>query len=151
MQNYNRIVLLSLSIFIFSCNGNNKINTVEQWKNEIIKTEHDFAQMVRNEGIGKAFLKYSDEDAVLMRGKNLVIGKKAIGEFYKDQMTVLRGESLTWEPDFVSISKAGDLGYTYGYYTYSYLDSSGNQKESQGVFHTVWKKQEDGNWRFVWD
>ena len=44
-----------------------------------------------------------------------------------------------------------DLGYTYGHYTFSYIDSGGNKIENKGVFHTVWKRQSDGTWRFVWD
>ncbi len=30
-------------------------------------------------------------------------------------------------------------------------DSIGNDIDNKGVFHTVWKRQADGEWRFVWD
>ena len=58
---------------------------------------------------------------------------------------------LKWKPDFVDVAASGDLGYTYGHYTYSYIDSTGKAAEDKGIFHTVWKRQPDGNWRFVWD
>ena len=30
-------------------------------------------------------------------------------------------------------------------------DSTGKTNENRGAFHTVWKKQKDGSWRYVWD
>jgi ketosteroid isomerase-like protein len=30
-------------------------------------------------------------------------------------------------------------------------DSVGNKKDFKGIFHTVWKKQKDGSWKYVWD
>jgi ketosteroid isomerase-like protein len=123
---------------------------MEDWKNEILLTELNFAQMVAEEGIPKAFLYYADENAVLMRNNQLIIGKGAIKNLYvsieKDPNI-----SLTWKADFVDVSSSGDLGYTYGEYTYSFKDENGNTQSEKGIFHTVWKRQENGDWRFVWD
>ncbi|MEI9943504.1 MAG: DUF4440 domain-containing protein [Chitinophagaceae bacterium] len=58
---------------------------------------------------------------------------------------------MTWTPDFIEVSENGDLGYTFGKYTWSTKDSAGQAQEYKGVFHTVWKKQEDGQWKYVWD
>ena len=136
-------------IFIFySCTMQ---NNVEKWKEEIKETEHNFALMVQKEGVEKAFLTYADEKAVLSRNNNLVIGKNNLKEFFKNQSSTNKNAQLTWKPDFIDVSKSGDLGYTYGKYLYSYINSDGNLIESTGVFHTVWKKQENGTWKFVWD
>lgn len=43
-----------------------------------------------------------------------------------------------------------DLGYTYGHYTYTTVDSTGKRIIYKGIFHSVWKKR-DGVWKFVWD
>ncbi|MBL7111012.1 MAG: DUF4440 domain-containing protein [Bacteroidales bacterium] len=64
---------------------------------------------------------------------------------------VLPDASLVWEPEFVDVEESGDLGYTYGSFVFTAKDSTGNDIESKGVFHTVWKRQADGEWRFVWD
>lgn len=145
MKNLYTIII----IFIFySCTMQNNI---EKWKEEIKETEHDFALMVQKEGVEKAFLAFADEKAVLSRNNNLVIGKKNLKEFFKSQSSTNKNVQLTWKPDFVDVSKSGDLGYTYGKYLYSYTDSIGKIIESTGVFHTVWKKQENGTWKFVWD
>jgi ketosteroid isomerase-like protein len=56
---------------------------------------------------------------------------------------------LTWSPDFIDVSASGDMAYTYGKYNYTTTDSLGNVSEIEGIFHTVWKRQADGNWKFV--
>jgi len=59
--------------------------------------------------------------------------------------------SLVWEPDFVDVSASGDLAYTYGKFIYTLTDSLGKDQVMEGIFHTVWKRQTDGTWKFVWD
>jgi ketosteroid isomerase-like protein len=103
--------------------------------------------MVAAEGLHKAFVNYAAEDAVIMRSNDVVIGKAAIDKFYDGQDIT----GLSWAPEYIDVSGSGDMGYTYGHYTYSTVDSTGAIKESRGVFHTVWKRQEDGSWKFVWD
>lgn len=117
------------------------------WKQEVLDAEAAFAQMAKEEGMNKAFLAFAADDAVLMRGNQLIIRKTGIAEYMKDQ----NSKGLAWSPEFVDVAKSGDLGYTYGYYTFSYEDQEGNPAEANGVFHTVWKRQEDGSWKFVWD
>lgn len=117
---------------------------------EILKTEADFATMVANEGIAQAFIYYAADDAVLMRDNKVILGKKAIANLYpsKEKDPKL---SLTWTPDYVDVSESGDMAYTYGEYLYTYTDEQGNTQREKGIFHTVWKKQSDGNWKYVWD
>ena len=139
---------ITLSICVLmSCTEYTKENTMEKWKQEILQTESDFAEMVQNEGLHKAFITYAADNAVLMRNNSLIIGKKNIDIFYKDQNLT----GLSWRPDFIDVAKSGDLGYTYGKFTFTHKDTNDNQIKDTGVFHTVWKKQPDGSWRFVWD
>ena len=37
------------------------------------------------------------------------------------------------------------------HYVFSFIDSTGTTVADAGIFHTVWKIQPDGTWRFVWD
>lgn len=77
------------------------------------------------------------------------MGKDSILKYYKSRNA---GEAqLQWSPNFIDVAESGDLGYTYGTYTFTYRDTSGVIRESRGIFHTVWKRQPDGSWRFVWD
>ena len=122
---------------------------MEQWKQEIVQAENDFSAMAGEDGIPAAFLAYAAEEAVLKRGNSLVIGREAIKERFARQAQ--SNAKLEWSPDYVDVSESGDLGYTYGNYTLTSTDSLGIEVESTGIFHTVWKRQANGEWRFVWD
>ena len=127
----------------------NVSNSIEVYKKEIMETEKAFAQMAKKEGLKKAFLEYAAEEAVLLRNNSIVNGKSEIAQYFDKQ--TLSDVKLEWEPDFIDVSKAGDLGYTYGKYNFEAKDSSGQIIQSKGIFHTVWKKQANGKWLFVWD
>lgn len=138
-----------LSLFISSCSENEKDDQVKKWKQEIENTELEFADMASKEGLQKAFLSYAADDAVLNRNNTILKGKEAIKDYFENQ--TLSDVKLVWAPDFIEVSRSGDLGYTYGKFNFSAIDTTGNKIEAQGIFHSVWKRQADGNWRFVWD
>ncbi|TJY37066.1 YybH family protein [Pontimicrobium aquaticum] len=135
------------TLLLVSCTSSTSEKAIEQWKQEIIDTEAAFAKMAKEQGMNKAFVAYAADNAVLMRGNQLIKGKEAITKFMEPQVS----KGLAWKPDYVEVSASGDFGYTYGYYTFTYQDSIGNDVESKGVFHSVWKRQDDGSWKFVWD
>jgi ketosteroid isomerase-like protein len=121
---------------------------ITTWKQEITDTELAFSALAQKEGIPQAFLAFAADDAVLMRNNTIIKGKKAIDDRMK--ANPLPGQ-LLWAPDFVDVAASGDLGYTYGKFTFTMKDSTGQESVSEGIFHTVWKRQEDGSWKFVWD
>ncbi len=146
------IYLIAASLLVaISCSQNPSEATLQSWKNEILETEQHFADLAQKEGIPKAFLTYAAEDAVLMRNNSLIIGRTAIAQQFETQEVSGATASLSWKPDFVDVSSSGDLGYTYGTFVYTSQDSTGHTNKIEGVFHTVWKRQADGSWRFVWD
>ncbi len=122
---------------------------LESLKEEVIAAEAAFAAMAESEGLASAFVHFADEEGVIQRNRTVIKGKEAIQAFYEGQPA--RNETLAWKPDFVEVAAAGDLAWTYGPYTYTVIDSTGESRTSEGVFHTVWKRQADGSWRFVWD
>lgn len=138
-----------LLILLLSCTSPPDEAQIEQWKNEIIQVEKDFSDLSVKEGVPKAFLTFAAENAVIKRGGELVVGKDKIRDRFSQQEA--SGAILEWVPDFVDVSKSGDLGYTYGSYTLTVIDSLGNEQQQTGFFHTVWKRQADGKWRFVYD
>ena len=145
-----RLHLLGLIMFFTACTvQNNKLT--DKAKQEIIDAERAFNNMAQDEGIAAAFLHFAADSAVLMRNNKLIVGKAAIEISFGNNFAKQEGVSLTWEPEFVDVAKSGDLGYTYGKYIYSVTDSSGAISRDTGIFHTVWKLQENGEWKFVWD
>lgn len=116
---------------------------------EIRQAEEDFAKWADEKGVAQGFYEFAAEGAVINRG-GLIKGREAIKAFYEPIEKV--GTKFRWKPDTVIVAESGDLGYTYGKYEHLEKDSLGNLKvANRGIFHTVWKKQKDGSWKYAWD
>jgi ketosteroid isomerase-like protein len=84
------------------------------------------------------------EVRVFRNDKFPFVGKVAASAALPDGSNV-----WTWQPALVSVSRSGDLGYTYGTYRITSKDFSQKILES-GNYYRVWKKQ--GNkWLVVAD
>ncbi len=142
-------LLFSFLVLLVGCNTYKTEDNVAKWKAEIIQVEQDFNGLAQEIGLADAFYAYAANDGVIRKSGKLVEGKVAIREWIKND--VMPNETLTWKPTFVDVSRSGDLAYTYGDATFTFIDSLGNKKEKTSVYHTVWKRQEDGTWKFVWD
>jgi ketosteroid isomerase-like protein len=105
--------------------------------------------MASEKGLAEAFSFYVADSGILNAGDSNFIGKQEVRKRF--ERTKYRNVRLRWTPEFIDISESCDLAYTWGKYTYTYRDSSGKEVVDKGIFHTVWKKQADGSWRFVWD
>ena len=145
-----KIILITLAIAgLMAFDNSIRTKNLHADKAELFKMEKEFSDYVQKEGIAAGFAKYAAEDAVANRNGNLILGRTNINEFYN--RTRSKKDKLEWSADFADIAASGDLGYTYGKYVYTAYDSIGNAKEYKGIFHTVWKKQKDGSWKFVYD
>ncbi|MCA4900986.1 MAG: YybH family protein [Bacteroidota bacterium] len=116
---------------------------------DIRQAEEEFAKLADEKGVAVGFYEFAAEEAVINRG-GLIKGRDAIKAFYDPIEKA--GTKFKWSPDTVVVSESGEMGYTYGKYQHFEKDSLGNLKvASSGIFHTVWKKQKDGSWKYVWD
>ena len=150
MKKYYTPPLGILLVFILSCNSKGKMADNRTPEKEIAKAEKDFEQMAADKGIAEAFWFFADTSAVIKRGHDSIIhGKEGIRNFYSADY--FKTASVKWSPDSVGVSDAGDMGYTYGKFIWQSKDSTGKVSELKGMFHTVWKKQADGTWKYVWD
>lgn len=143
------LLIIFAFIALMSCTVEQRLPDIEAVKQEVRTAEKAFASMAAIDGVPAAFAHFAADDAVLLRGKRLVKGKAELREYFSAQpFTEVK---LNWKPDFVDVAASGDLAYSYGPYTFSAKDSSGQMISDTGYFHTVWKKQPEGQWRFVWD
>jgi ketosteroid isomerase-like protein len=147
----NLLAILLLSCLIcFSCSTTPAKTDIEAIKKEIVKAEKDFETMAAEKGVAEAFSFFADSNAVIKRqNDSLIHGKEGIRNYYSNPN--YKNAIAKWAPDFVDVSVNGDLAYTYGKYTWEFKDSAMKSSFYSGVFHTVWKKQGDGNWKYVWD
>lgn len=145
-----RLFIFFMLLSLFNSCAENKTMDSNAVKKEIAEAEKAFETMAKEKGIAEAFAYYADSNAVIKRGNDtLITGKEGIRKFYSDDF--YKTASVTWSPDFIDVSEKGDMAYTYGKYLWKSQDSTGKPIEFSGVFHTVWKKQKDGSWRYVWD
>jgi ketosteroid isomerase-like protein len=140
-----------LLFFLFSSFILSAQSVKEKAIKEITKAENDFSVMAAEKGIEAAFVHFAAPDAIIKRGNDsLIFGISGIANFYAKD--VFKKAQLKWSPDFTDASESGDMGYTYGKYTWQLKDDQGKIiQEANGIFHSVWKKQKDGSWKFVWD
>lgn len=122
---------------------------MEKYKSEILKAEQDFAIMATEKGVEHAFLCFAADDGILIRNNSIIKGKQAIKEYFEIQN--FKDFKLNWKPDFVDVSISGDFGYTYGKFSMFAINSEGKEISKEGIFHTIWKRQKDGTWKFVCD
>ncbi len=55
---------------------------------------------------------------------------------------------MTWKPKGANVAASGDLGYTYGVYE---IHTSAQDTVLYGTYVSIWKKQQNGKWKFVLD
>jgi ketosteroid isomerase-like protein len=139
---------LFLSILLFTLTGC-KTNKNEDARNHILAVEKAFNQMAAEQGVKEAFLEFAADSAVLNRGGSIIKGKSEIESYFDSQ--TMRDVRLEWMPEFVDVAESGDLGYTYGPFTFFGISAEGDTIQSSGIFHTVWEKQDDGSWKYVYD
>jgi len=141
------ILLIPIIVCFIGCEHS---KSKEEIKNEIFLTEKAFEKMTLEKGIPEAFYYFADDNAVIKRENDtLIMGKENIKIYYEKKG--INDAIVNWTPDFIDVSKSGDIGYTYGKYVWRIKEMDGNIVENKGVFHTVWKRQKDKSWKYVWD
>jgi ketosteroid isomerase-like protein len=87
------------------------------------------------------FVTFLADETVFM-GRTTLRGKAAVAEpwkrFYEG------AEPFSWEPDRVEVLDSGRLGITSG----PVRDPSGSRT---GTFNSVWRREDDGRWRIIFD
>lgn len=105
----------------------------------IVAAERAFAADAPSMGIAGSFNKWSAPEAIVIGGGQA----QRIGEAYPDGPRPADEPLLEWWPNFAGIARSGDLGFTTG-------GVAVNGRRT-GHYFTVWKKQPDGSWRWVYD
>lgn len=142
-------LLMFLSILILLISGCNNTNRNEQMVLELLEKDREFSRNSAEIGAHQSFLAYIDDNCALLRPNRApVIGREKITEMFSKPDTSF---TLTWEPMFADISASGDLGYTYGIYTVQMDSPEGTMVTREGTYVTIWKKDKDGEWKFVLD
>jgi ketosteroid isomerase-like protein len=108
-----------------------------------------FSAMSVKEGMGRAFAAWAAEDAVLPMGSAGLFGRAAIIQAYAP--FTLEKIDLRWEPVVGDAAGSGDLAYTVGRAVATGKNAQGQDDVEYVKYLTVWRRQADGQWRYVTD
>ncbi len=101
----------------------------------VVAAEHAFAAEVAANGIKRGFLAYAAPDAIFFAPGPV----NARQDLEAQPDGPPENPPLAWWPDFAGIARSGDLGFTTGPAT------------TPVRYFTVWKKQADGGWKWIYD
>ena len=142
------LIIVPVLLLIAGCTQ--KID-LEKAKADMMTADREFSQLSEAEGTAAAFYHTIADDGHVLPSS----GEPLTKDTYQQLMTqVAKGKRhsiLKWQPIFADIASSGDFGYTHGRYEYTNKDSLGNEQKRYGYYVTIWKKQSDGSWRFVFD
>lgn len=134
-------ILLCLVFLLFSC-GENRPAANPQ---ELIDADIAFSDYSVKNGYQKAFIEFADDSVVLLKKDRMpILGKQNLKKSYGG--TSDSGMVLIWKPESATIAASGDLGFTYGLWTFV---TEGDT--SRGTYLTVWKRDLSGRWKYAAD
>src|SRR6185436_18782069 len=111
-----------------------------------MQTDQAFSDLSKAKGRNASFLEYMDEHVTMLRANGMpLVGKDTMAKRFAERPDT--SYTLTWQPLYADAAASGDLGYTYG----RWLLVTTTNDSSEGTYCTIWKKDSNGNWRFVLD
>jgi ketosteroid isomerase-like protein len=139
-------IILFAVVFLTVCSRNTE-NAGSSAQSEILmKIDTDFSRLSVDSGIAVAFSRFAADSAVMLRnGSRPIKGRQLIDSL----LSMPSGGTLDWLPYFADAS--GNLGYTLGRYRFTSTDSASAGQKAYGYYVSIWKRQSDGNWRWVLD
>lgn len=121
-----------------------------KWQQEIIDTEQAFNQASAIDGAKGWTSFFLDDGKMLTKGGTPIVGQDAIHQamapFFNLNKLVFK-----WEPRAVEVSDDGTLAYSYGNYHRTYEGPEGAEVEEKGMYMSIWKRDDQGNWRVAAD
>ena len=113
----------------------------------LVEAERAFARTSVEKGIRESFIEFFADDGIGFDPHPTRV-KEA---YLKQPAPATRPPVvLDWQPVYADVSRAGDLGYTTGPYTFR--NNSPDKKSTHyGFYFSIWKKQADGSWKVVVD
>jgi len=135
------LFLFLIILTVSSCSNQKPVSNPK----ELIEADIAFSDYSAKNGYHKAFIEYADDSVVLLKpGRMPIIGKQSLIEIYQERSD--SGLILTWKPEKAILAASGDLGYTYGFWTFIAQNDT-----SRGSYLSIWKKQADGKWKYSLD
>ena len=96
-----------------------------------------------------AFRSFIDADARFVSNE-VLRGIDAVTEAWAIFFTA-PGPTIKWRPEVIEVLENGTLALSRGPYRVTSQNADGNSVESWGTFNSIWRVNDDGQWRVVFD
>ena len=130
-----RVLLLPLLILVAGCESEPAPDSAAA----VVAAERAFAARALDIGWAEAFREFTAVDSIMATGAGLAPTAEALAGAPEGE------RSLYWSPAYAGISRSGDLGFTTGGYS---VDES---RTPRGQYFTVWHREADGSWKWIYD
>ena len=108
-----------------------------------------FARDAERLGAGEAFGRYAAPDAqIFSAAGEFITGPEAITASFGPASG---NSSFSWQPVYAEVAAGGDLGFTVGNAVVAADRGDGEAVMRYSKYLTVWKRQRDGEWKYVVD
>jgi ketosteroid isomerase-like protein len=97
----------------------------------------------------ESFASFIDADARFV-GSSVTHGPAAIAKAWSVFLSD-GGPAIKWRPQIIEVLEDGTLALSRGPYRMITKDENGEQTEHWGTFNSVWRLNDDGAWRVVFD
>ena len=95
------------------------------------------------------FKSFVDDDARFVSNR-VRRGPEEVGEGWSTFMTDT-GPRIKWRPQIVEVLEDGKLALSRGPYRYTEANEEGVDVDYWGTFNSIWRLNDDGEWRVVFD
>lgn len=135
------ISFLTLALFLVSCSETKPTADPQV----LLDADIAFSDYSVRHGIQKSFIEFAHDSVVLLKPNRMpIVGKQSLIKSYEGKSD--SGLVLTWKPAKAVIAESGELGYTYGFWTFNAQGDT-----SRGTYLTIWRKDASGQWKYMAD
>ena len=146
------LLILILGVVLLGAGGCVSSPPPETQREGLMEVDRAFCRAAVAKGRTAAFLEFMAQDGVIYPWQGSPIhGVAQFRELTEGADAGAQEPTFMWEPLFADVAESGELGYTLGSYTATVEGPEGPRLLRRGHYVTIWKKQGDGSWKFVFD
>ncbi|MET7029782.1 YybH family protein [Sediminicola luteus] len=140
--------LVFILLLIISCAQEQEKVDTEKEEQALMELSREWSKVAATDDIDKIVSYWSDDAIFMISGQPTLTGKQSIRDMVEEMFNT-PGFTIKWEPISASVSESGDMAYLIEKNTMTVNDSLGNPMTSTSRIVSIWKKNENGDWKNV--
>lgn len=117
---------------------------------KVMQLSKEWSKVASNGDVEKTVSYWADNAVMMSANQPSLNGKQAIRQMVEESFKI-PSFRISWQPQSVEVSESGDMAYLIENSQVTFKDSTGNTITQNNKAVSIWKKQNDGNWKNVVD